>query len=95
MTETADLKEAVDRLVGEIRLLREELVRKDVYDADERGRIQRMKNLEDDVHEIRVALDKAEERRTADRRLLVTAFALPLVLLVIQLYLTAQIGAPK
>lgn len=71
-------------------------VRKDVYDADEKRRqVERsadraeLHDLEGDVDDMKQRLDKAEERRSSDRRLWLSSLAFPLIVGVILLVLTA------
>ena len=92
MSESSDLQRAVENLTGTIEKLRDELVRKDVYAVDQRLMSAKVENVSDDVKELKATVSKAEDRRAADRRLLLTSFALPIVLIVIQLYLASQTG---
>lgn len=92
MSEETGLRDAVRDLRGSIDQLRSELVRKDVYDSDQRGITQRLDGLRDDVLDLERKFDKAEERRAADRRLILTAVVVPLLLFIVQLYITAQLG---
>lgn len=85
-----DLTLAVADLKASIDGLRLELVRRDVYESDQRGVDHRFKGVEDDVESINRRMDKADDNRTADRRLLIAAFVSPLLLLVAQLYLQSQ-----
>ncbi|SDC46787.1 hypothetical protein [Nocardioides lianchengensis] len=95
MTESSELRDAVTELKGSIDRLRDELVRKDVYAVDQKLLTKQIDDVDADVKELEGRIEKADERRAADRRLLITAFVLPLVLLVIQLYLAAQTGGPS
>lgn len=92
MSESTELQRAVENLTQSIRELRQELVRKDVYEADQRGVEDKLRALEAGVLANAAADEKQEERRAADRRLVLTSLALPLLLIVIQLYLAAKIG---
>lgn len=92
MSDETGLRDAVRDLRGSIDQLRSELVRKDVYDSDQRGIAQRLDGLRDDVLDLERKFDKAEERRAADRRLILTAVVVPLLLFIVQLYITAQLG---
>lgn len=92
MSDETGLRDAVRDLRGSIDQLRSELVRKDVYDSDQRGITQRLDGLRDDVLDLERQFDKAEERRAADRRLILTAVVVPLLLFIVQLYITAQLG---
>lgn len=94
MSESTELQRAVEALTRTIEQLRDELVRKDVYAVDQRLMSAKVENVDDDVKELKATVAKAEERRAADRRLLLTAFVLPVVLIIIQLYLAAQTGGP-
>lgn len=95
MTENAELQRAVERLTGSIDALEKALVRKDVYESNERGRDREVQDLRDDHRELKATVVKVEDKRAADRRLLLTSLALPLILIVVQLYLAAQSGAPS
>lgn len=95
MTEATELREAMRDLKTSIDQLRNELVRKDVYDADQRGIEARFSNVERDVTDVEAKVDKAEERRAADRRLILTSLALPILVFLIQLYVTAQTGSGR
>lgn len=92
MSETTELQRAVESLTRSIEQLRAELVRKDVYESDQRGVADKLRALEVGVGSLDVTIDKLEERRAADRRLVMSSFVLPLVLIVIQLYIAAQTG---
>lgn len=87
------LREAVRDLRTSIDHLRSELVRRDVYDADQRGIVARFAVLEKDVAEVEVKVDKGEERRAADRRLILTSLVLPILVALVLLYVTSQVGA--
>ncbi len=90
MADDHSLAAAVAELRTSIEGLRNDLVRRDVYDSDQRGVSGRFKNIEDDVKAINQRMDKSDDNRTADRRLLIAAFVSPLLLLVAQLYLQSQ-----
>lgn len=92
MSESTELQHAVENLTQSIRDLRRELVRKDVYESDQRGVADKLRGLEAGVAAVGSSVEKLEERRAADRRLLLTSFALPLLLILIQLYLASQVG---
>ena len=83
---THELRSAVDAL----RLSIEALVRRDVYESDQRGVAARIDTTQRDLSDLEKRLDKADDNRTADRRLLIAAFCSPLLLLVVQLYLRSQ-----
>lgn len=85
-----ELRKAVDRLSATVDGLRLELVRKDVYDSDQRAMLERVDDVKNDVKEIKTGLAEAQKERNADRRLLIAAFVSPLLLLVVQLYLASQ-----
>lgn len=85
-----DLASAVAELKASIDSLRAELVRRDVYESDQRGMTARVDSVVEDVREVRRVQEKQEDDRKADRRLLIAAFVSPLLLLVIQLYLNSQ-----
>ena len=92
MSESAELQRAMENLTKIIGQLRDDLVRKDVYAVDQRMTHARIENVDDDVKELKASVARTEERRAADRRLLLTSFALPIVLIIIQLYLASQTG---
>lgn len=95
MTESVDLRHAIDTLTDVVKGLREDirgLVRQDVYDSDERLRTLAIKTVADDVADLKEELKRSNDRRAADRRLIVSAFIAPFVLLVIQLVIAAQTG---
>lgn len=93
MTESADLRESMRDLKQSIDQLRSELVRRDVYESDQRGVAARITAVEKDVVEVEVKVDKSEERRAADRRLILTSLVLPIVVALVLLYVTSQVGA--
>lgn len=82
-TAVADLRFSIDQL-------RNELVRQDVYQSDQRGVAQSIASVGKDVNDLEKRVEKNEENRTADRRLLIGAFVAPLLLAVAQLYLRSQ-----
>jgi uncharacterized protein YukE len=92
VSESSELQRAVESLTRSIDQLRSELVRKDVYESDQRGLNQRLTGIEAGLVTMSNAFEKVEERRAADRRLLLSSFALPLLLILIQLYLAARVG---
>lgn len=92
MTESTDLRESIRDLKNSIDQLRGELVRRDVYESDQRGVGARITAIEKDVVEVEAKVDKSEERRAADRRLILTSLVLPIVVALILLYVTSQIG---
>ena len=103
MTGEGDLQRAVEQLTATINQLRMELVRKDVYDADEARRTVALQHVVDDVAEIKKdreterrdkeqeQRDLAKERR-ADRRLLY-GVALTQVAALVSYYFSAKGGA--
>lgn len=96
MTASEDsLSEAVRELKGSIDKLRDELVRKDVYESDQRRVMDRVQVVEGDVSGVERRLDKQEDDRKADRRLVLTAFILPILVAIIMLYIATQIGPPQ
>lgn len=94
MSESTELQRAVENLTNSIKELRAELVRKDVYVSDQERVNDKIRGLEAGVSGVAATVDKIEERRAADRRLILAGFVLPLALLLIQLYIAAQVGAP-
>lgn len=92
MSESTELQRAVENLTRSIHELRQELVRKDVYESDQRGVADRIRGIEAGVAAVGATVEKIEERRAADRRLLLSAFVLPLVLMLLQIYIAAQVG---
>ena len=92
MSESTDLQKAVENLTQTIEQLRNDLVRKDVYAADKLLFANQIAVVSKDLSDIDKKIDKTETQRAADRRLLLTAFVLPVVLIIIQLYLAAQTG---
>lgn len=83
---------AVDQLRGAINQLRDELVRKDVFDQVQNNWNTRFKNIEDDVSEMKTAQKTAAADRKADRRLIIATFVGPFVMLLIGVYIAAQVG---
>jgi outer membrane murein-binding lipoprotein Lpp len=92
VSESTDLQSAVENLTRTIEQLRNDLVRKDVYAADKLLFANQIAVVSKDVSDLDRKVDKAETQRAADRRLLLTAFVLPVILIIIQLYLAAQTG---
>jgi uncharacterized protein YukE len=92
MSESTELQRAVENLTSSIQELRQELVRKDVYKSDQERVSDKIRALEAGVGAVGATVEKIEERRAADRRLLLTAFVLPLVLIILQVYIAAQVG---
>lgn len=92
---SGELNRAVHELTISIKELRSELVRKDVYEADQGRVADRLGVTERGIESNRVLVERIEERRAADRRLVITSFALPILLIILQLYLASQTGAGK
>jgi hypothetical protein len=91
-TAVADLRSSIDSL-------RRELVRQDVYAADQKTLALQLKGIEDDVAEVRKVCEANERKRQAkeeardserkaDRRLLFVAVIAPTVMLFIQYLVT-------
>lgn len=87
--QVVDLRRHVDR---EIHNVRESKVRKDVYAAEQMGTLARIAEAEKDIIALEAKVDKAEERRASDRRLILTSLVLPIVIGLIMLYIQTQIG---
>lgn len=96
MSESSEqhLQKAVEALTGSIQELRQELVRKDVYQSDQRGIDSRFHAIEVGIAGVAAQQEKQEERRAADRRLILAAFVAPFLLGILMLYITAQVGGP-
>jgi hypothetical protein len=99
VSESTELQRAVEALTASIGELRAELVRKDVYQSDQRNVEGHFVTVEDKIRGVQAGvagnaatIERIEERRAADRRLLLTSFALPLILIILNLYLAAQTG---
>jgi multidrug resistance efflux pump len=92
VTETGDLRESIRDLKTSIDQLRNDLVRRDVYESDQRGVAARIAVLEKELAEQEARVNKAEERRAADRRLIMTSLVLPIVVALVLLYITSQLG---
>lgn len=71
------------RIVTKVEATLEQMVRRDIYESHREAD-------REDVRELKARLDRAEEERRQDRRLLMTSFVLPLALIVLQLYLASQ-----
>ncbi|KQP83735.1 hypothetical protein [Aeromicrobium sp. Leaf291] len=85
-----DLASAVAELKASIDSLRAELVRRDVYESDQRGIAARIDTVGKDVGDLEKRVEKNEDDRKADRRLLIAAFVAPLLLYVLNLYTASQ-----
>lgn len=92
MSESTELQRAVETLTRTIDSLRQELVRKDVYASDQRALTVELEGIRTEVRSIRDSANKLEERRAADRRLILASFIAPLLLLLLNLYIAAQTG---
>lgn len=104
MTDSSDgeLRRSIDRLNNTMEQLRTELVRKDVYESDERARAQALLGIADDVSGVakdvaktNKRIDDGEAKRAADRRLVIASFVAPFVLLILSLYIASQIGVGR
>lgn len=84
MSEEQNARDIVD--------IRQNMVRNDVYKAEQAGVVKDVTENAKDILALEVKVDKAEERRAADRRLILTALVLPIVTALIILYITSQIG---
>jgi hypothetical protein len=92
MSESSELQRAVENLTRSIQELRAELVRKDVYESDQ-GRIgDKIRALEAGVTAVGATVEKIEDRRSADRKLILTSFVVPVLLILLQLYIASQVG---
>lgn len=105
MTDNAELQRSVERLSGELAAARAEFakteerraaefVRRDVYMAEQALLLSRVVEVEKDNLALEAKIDKAEERRAADRRLILTSLVLPIVVALILLYVQSQVGGP-
>lgn len=72
MSESGELKEAVQQLTETINSLREELVRKDVYAVDQRLMSERIERTDRDVIDLEKKVDGDISDRKADRRLMLS-----------------------
>lgn len=80
-----DLVHAVDQLRKSVDQLRDELVRKDVFDQVLQNINHRFKNVEEDIA-------RAESNRSRDRLLILTGLVFPALVGILLLYVAAQIG---
>lgn len=85
---------AINKLEQTIEKLREDLVRKDVYESDQRLVMNQLQDVKDDVLTLGNRMTKQEDDRKADRRLVLTSFILPILVAIIMLYIATQIGTP-
>lgn len=72
----------------------DDLVSKEVHDLATKALSDRIEQVRRDSEDVERRQAKQEEQRAADRRLVITAFLAPFVMLLVTLYVTAQIG-PK
>jgi hypothetical protein len=87
-----DLVSAVDQLRRSVDQLRDELVRKDVFDQVLRNITDRFKNIEGDLEDIVRRADSAENNRAKDKWLILTGLVFPAIVGLILLYVATQIG---
>lgn len=80
------------RDISDIRI---NMVRKDVHEAEQRTVETRLTNIERDSLALEAKVDKAEERRAADRRLILTSLVLPIIVALVLLYVQTQIGSGR
>lgn len=85
-----ELRRSIDTLKVTMDQLIAQLVRRDVYDSDQRGITAQIKVVSDDIDRVEKRQDKIEENAAANKRLIIAAFVSPIVLLVVQLYLRSQ-----
>lgn len=90
MSESTELREAVQELKQSIDSLRSELVRKDVYASDQRDTDRRFSSIDKDIVDLEKKVDKHAEDRSADRRLIIGAFLALVAQIVFQVYQQAQ-----
>jgi hypothetical protein len=72
--------------------VRQDMVRKDVYAAEQKGMLARVAEVEKDNMALEAKIEKIEDRRAADRRLILTSLILPIIVALVLLYVTSQIG---
>lgn len=95
-----DSESQLARVIGELKVsidqLRVELVRKDVYESDQKRVDLQLKVIERDVIEVQETVEENEKARKSDkdanRRMIFTAVGAPTFILVLQLFLTYQVG---
>lgn len=90
MSEQEELRRSIDQLRSSLDTVVAQLVRRDVYDSDQRGVAASIKTVDDDVKRLEKRQDKVEENTAANKRLMIASFASPLLLLGLQLYLRSQ-----
>ena len=93
MSESTELRDAVQELKQSIDGLRNELVRKDVYASDKMLFVNQIAAVDRNVADLARDVKDAEENRRADRRLIFAGLVLPIILIIVQVYLSAQTGA--
>lgn len=76
----------------DITAIRIDMVRRDVYQAEQALLTARIAEVEKDTLALEVKVDKSEERRAADRRLILTSLVLPIIVAIVLLYVQSQIG---
>lgn len=82
-----------DQNARDISDIKRDMVRKDVYEAEKAGFARDIAEGQKDNIALEARFDKAEERRAADRRLIIASFVLPIISALVILYITSQIGA--
>lgn len=101
MSESTELQRAVENLTTTIGELRKELVRKDVYESDQRARDREVAEVMNDVRDLKADFEKDKRQRVdekreenkerrADRRVLYGAVAASVATLFTNLYTQAQ-----
>lgn len=89
MADGHELQRAIETLTGEIRLLRDELVRKDVYAADEARRADAYRALTREIEDMKREADDAARERRADRRVLYGALAASICTVIVSFFTQA------
>lgn len=101
MSESTELQRAVENLTKSIEQLRDDLVRKDVYESNERARDREVAEVMNDVRDLKTDFAdhkkarederRADEReRRADRRVMYGAVVASVATLFTNLYTQAQ-----
>ena len=90
--ESTQLQRSIDKLADSVEKLEERLVRKDVYESDQRAIRASLDDLKDDIQDVKTGVNKMEERREAERRLFLTSLVIPALLLAFQIYLASRVG---
>ena len=91
-TSDADLTRVVLELRDAVTALRLELVRKDVYEAHRAADKDDVADVRRSVDKIVQRLDTAETEARTNRRLMISAFVMPLVVQLLMLYVITQVG---